>query len=137
MKNVSKILWFSLVILGSMLAYVYAQASESTEKYISEQEAIEKAKLYCEQTHSPSQKEPDNFNTKLIQCGQVLEATGWTACSEAEKSPDMMVWYVSMQGLWLHWGPVPADGPHTPISFTSCTVLMEAGSGQMLVLGSN
>lgn len=72
---------------------------------IDKQTAIEKAQLYCEQTHSTPQKTPHNINAKLLACNEVKKQTGLDACDTRFNFPNLKVWFVSMNGLWFYQGP--------------------------------
>jgi hypothetical protein len=100
-------------------------------QFIDKQAAIELAQNYCVQSNAYPQKEPHNINSKLLVCGDLEEQTGWNACNTRHALQGLKVWYVSMEGQWLIYGPPNANGTNSaPIPFTHCSVLMDAITGE-------
>ncbi|MBE0669821.1 MAG: hypothetical protein IH588_04465 [Anaerolineales bacterium] len=133
MNKIFKLLLVIFVVLGAVSAYFLL----TQEKYIDKKTAIEQAQLSCMEVHSQPQEEPYNIEAKLIKCADVVAQTGWNGCSiDGYHSSDSMVWFVSMDGLWFHWGPPAEDGTNAPIAMTKCQVLIDAKSGHMFALRS-
>lgn len=130
-------IWIVLLYLLTSCVVVTNDLPATPRQYIDEQGAIVQAKLHCEQAHSTSQEVEHNIEAKLLACKEVPEKTGWNACDMGIHSPDIMVWFVSMNGLWFHYGPPNPDGTNSePIPFTECIVIIDAGTGALFQLGS-
>ncbi len=128
MKKILKPILFVLVALGIILAYIFLMQEKSI--YINEQTAIENATLHCEQFHSVPLKEPRNIKAQLLSCSEFERQTGWDHCTRLGHSGDLMLWYVSMEGLWLHWGPPLEDGTVNPLELTTCEMIVDAKTGE-------
>lgn len=134
MKRFFNLLFVFLIVTG-IIVFIYFFAAR--DKYIDEKTAIENAKRYCSQYNDVPQEEPHNIETKKFKCEQVTEQIGWDTCDPRYRDPNAIVWYVSMEGLWLHYGPPNEDGTNSvPGLIRKCQVVMDASTGEMFSLRS-
>jgi len=99
------------------------------------QQAIDLAKLYCTETHSPPTEAEHNIVARLSTCKDINTVTNDPyICTNLPDTLD--VWLVTMEGTWLHWGPPPASGTPTPTTFKQCIVVINAQTGEMISLSS-
>jgi hypothetical protein len=127
-----KFIPFVVICLVSVIAIIYAFIAQ--DKYINKDTAIAQAQLSCNEVHSEPEEEPYNIEAKLVKCMDLEKLVGWSACKDGHPSADTMIWFVSMDGSWIHWGPEAEDGTNTPIRITRCQVIMDAKSGGMFEL---
>lgn len=119
---------YVLLILISLFISLFLAGRNS---FIDKQAAIERAQLYCAQTHSEPKETPHNFKAELLACSEAEKQTAMK-CTSSTK-----VWLVLMDGLWFHQGPPNADSTNSaPITYTKCSVLMNAATGEMIALSS-
>ena len=104
--------------------------SPTIKGVIDVQQAMDLAKNYCAQIHS-QQEAPRNILAGLITCKAV---TFPDICNQ--QPDDLRVWFITMDGSWLHWGPPPESGTPTPIVFKHCNVVINAQTGEMISISS-
>ncbi len=114
---------------------------------ITREKAIELAMGWCLGPHLVLVGEPENVRARLMSLRQAIELTKTLGnANTSSRSLDSRVWLVEMDGLFqLQGGPLPtgtpigwtgtAAPPHTPQPFRgSCTVILDADSGKMIVI---
>ncbi len=131
-KYILYALVFSAILLLATAVFVIFHRGQN----ISEQTAIEKAKAYCAQIHSPPQQPEHDIQATLMTCDEAL-AQGWNACDPSSQPGPVMVWLVTMNGLWVHAGPPQANGSPTSLTVTDCAVTMDAVTGELFSIRSN
>ncbi len=137
--NLAKSRWQVSKIVPFLLTLVLLTAcNEGTKQdiqrlisgFLTEQAAIEKAINYCQTLGTP-QETPHNFIAEFSTCQDVKDRLPH-ACDQ--RPPDLKVWFVTMDGIWLHSPLPPASGSPVPIPFNRCQVLMNAQTGERLQL---
>ena len=120
---------FSLLTI--LLLFGCARESRVTDNSISKQEAIDIALKITSMSRpeiSGSQVTPSNVHAEQMTLGEATKrirenndvATGYT--------PDMLVWFVTMDGIWLDEFPRPKDLP-TPEPYQHFIVIIDAKTG--------
>ena len=129
---------YALLIIIGLSLLLLVRNLYINNQFIDKQAAIELAQNYCAQSNADPREEPRNINSKLLVCGDVEEQTGWNACNMRLHLQGLKVWYVSMEGHWLIYGPPNADGTNSaPIPVTHCSVLMDAITGEPFAVGNH
>jgi len=120
---------FSLLTI--LLLSGCTKESRITDNGISEQEAIDAALKSASMPRpeiSGSQVAPSNIHAEPMTLGEATKrisknndiATGYTS--------DMLVWFVTMDGIWLDEFPRPTDSP-TPVPYQHFIIIVDAKSG--------
>ena len=94
---------------------------------ISREQAIGLAELYCAEANSLPKENPSNVEASLLTEKEAqYQLHGYNVGFSNEP-----VWLVSMDGMWKHEGPVPANETVVPLLFRQCAVIIDAKSGEM------
>jgi hypothetical protein len=98
---------------------------------ISREQAIGLAELYCAQVNSLPRENPTNIEAHLM-----TETEARIRLHNDNKSfPINGVWLVSMDGMWEHTGPPSSpNATSIPLLFKHCNVIINAKTGEMIVL---
>jgi len=108
-----------------------ALESRTTNNGISEQEAID-ATLKIVSTGQPevsgSQVTPFNVHAEQMSLGEAIKRISERGEVGAGDNPNMLVWLVSMDGVWLDEFPRPADLP-TPEPYRHALIIIDAKTG--------
>ena len=113
-----------------------AQKPHVPGKVISQQEAVDAA-LKIASLFKPklsgSQAPPSNIHAEQMTLGEAMKHIGENNNIGTGYTPDMLVWLVTMDGIWLDDFPRPTDLP-TPEPYRHCTVIIDAGTGLQIEL---
>jgi hypothetical protein len=103
-----------------------------TNGEISREQAIGLAELYCTSVNgSRNQTNPSNVEAYHLTEKEAEERLNVDQLSTAT----VMVWLVSMDGLWEHvGGPVAPNPETTPLIFRHCNVIINAETADLVVL---
>ncbi len=102
-----------------------------TDNGISEQEAIDaalKIVLTSQPEISGSQVTPSNIHAEQMTLGEATKRISKRDNVAAGYSPDMLVWLVSMDGIWLDEFPRPENFP-TPEPYQHAFIIIDAKTG--------
>ena len=130
-------LWrFLLLTLAIALLIGCAQNPHVPGKVISQQEAVDAALKIAsvfrpELSGSPAP--PSNIHAEQMTLGEAMKHIGENNNIGAGYTPNMLVWFVTMDGIWLDDFPRPTDLP-TPEPYRHCTVIIDAGTGLQIEL---
>lgn len=107
--------------------------TESTELYISKQEAIdvalESASMSRPET-SGLQKKPSNINAEQMTLDEAVKRIHKNDQSATAYDPNMTVWFVTLEGLWLGEMSAPGIVPTPePIAYHHYAIIMDAKTG--------
>ena len=112
--------WQCLISLTILLLSGCAQESRVTDNSISKQEAIDIA-LNIASTSQPeisgSQVTPSNVHAEQMTLGEAIKRIRENSDVATGYTPDMPVWLVTMDGIWLNEMklPRPTDLPATDL----------------------
>ena len=136
MAQFKRYIAYALLILIFLLLLFAAHNLYVDHRIINEQTAIARVRRQCMNIFSASeQQDPYNIKAELFSCSEAAAQIPGSACNRF--SPDVKVWIVSMDGLWFHYGPPSEDGSSgAPIQIHSCHALMDAKTGDIILLSS-
>jgi len=108
-----------------------ANGSNPTNEGISEQEAIDAALKSAAMSRpeiSGSQANPSSVQAEQMSLGEAVRRIDENSSVATGYSPDMLVWLVTMDGIWLDEFPRPTDLP-TPEPYQHFIIIIDAKSG--------
>src|SRR5262245_3505413 len=108
-----------------------SKGSSTTKDRISEQEAIDTALKSASVSRleiSGSQVTPSNVHAERMTLGEAVKRIDEKNSVAAGYSPDMLVWLVTMDGVWLDGFPRPTDLP-TPEPYQHFIIILDAKTG--------
>ena len=125
-------IWQYLFSLLTILLYSgCAKESRITDNGISQQEAIDtalKSALMSRPEISGSQVAPSNIHADQMTLGEATKRINGNNDVATGYTPDMLVWFVTMDGIWLDEFPRPTDLT-TPEPYHHFMVIIDAKSG--------
>src|SRR5215212_10902308 len=108
-------IWTCLFMLFMVLLFSgCANGSNPTNEGISEQEAIDAALKSAAMSRpeiSGSQANPSSVQAEQMSLGEAVRRIDENSSVATGYSPDMLVWLVTMDGIWLDEFPRPTDLP--------------------------
>ena len=120
---------FSLLTI--LLLFGCARESRVTDNSISKQEAIDIALKITSMSRpeiSGSQVTPSNVHAEQMTLGEAIKRISENSDVASGYTPDMLVWLVTMDGVWLDEFPRPSDLP-TPEPYQHSTIIIDAKTG--------
>ena len=125
-------IWTCLFMLFMVLLFSgCANGSNPTNEGISEQEAIDAALKSAAMSRpeiSGSQANPSSVQAEQMSLGEAVRRIDENSSVATGYSPDMLVWLVTMDGIWLDEFPRPTDLP-TPEPYQHFIIIIDAKSG--------
>ncbi len=119
----------------SALAAALVLPACAVDTLLSDEEAIQialdQARVGASEI-SAAQAEPNNIQAEPMTFAEAAERLTGSATVGRGDDPDMTVWLVTMDGLWLDEFPRPAGVP-TPEPFHRYTVVVDALTGGVLM----
>ena len=107
------------------------QASNAPGKGLNQQQAIEAALKIAAMSQpeiSGAQVTPFNVHAELMALGQAIKRIQENNRVDAGSDPEMLVWLVTMDGLWLDEFPLPTGMP-TPEAYHHFSIIIEQKTG--------
>ena len=123
--------WQCLISLTILLLSGCAQESRVTDNSISKQEAIDIALKIASMSQpemSGSQVTPSNVHAEQTTLGEAIKRIRENSDVATGYTPDMPVWLVTMDGIWLDEFPCPTDLP-TPEPYRHFIIIIDAKTG--------
>jgi hypothetical protein len=108
-----------------------SQESNTSNEGIRKQEAIDSALKSVSMSRpemSGSQVTPSNVHAEQMTLGEAVKRIDKNNSVAAGYSPDMLVWFVTMDSIWLDEFPRPTDLP-TPEPYRHFFIIIDAKSG--------
>src|SRR5215212_4185543 len=108
---------FWTLLFALLIVVVFSgrsKVSNITQKGMSEQEAIDAALKSAAMSRpeiSGSQVNPSNVQAEQMSLGEAVRRIDENSSVATGYSPDMLVWLVTMDGIWLDEFPRPTDLP--------------------------
>ena len=122
--------YLSALFVVLLLPGCPAQSNTAHEE-ISEQEAMDvalKSASISRPELSGSQVTPSNIQAEQITLGEAVKRIDENNSVPAGYSPNILVWLVTMDGIWLDEYPRPIDLP-TPEPYRHFIIIIDAKSG--------
>lgn len=126
--------WKMIFALGLIFLMSCWGTVASSDGYISEEEAIDAALEIAMMTQpelSSSQEEPSNIIAEQLTLGEAVKKVNEKNEPAVGYDSNMIVWLVSMDGIWLDEFPKPGDFP-TPMPYHHYFVILDAKTGQTI-----
>ena len=123
--------WQCLISLTILLRSGCAQETRVTDNGISKQEAIDIALKIASMSRpemSGSQVTPSNVHAEQMTLGEAIRRIRENSDVPTGYAPDMFVWLVTMDGVWLDEFPRPTDLP-TPEPYRHFIIIIDAKTG--------
>ena len=120
---------FSLLTI--LLLSGCAKESRATDNGISQQEAIDTALKIVSMSRpeiSGSQVPPFNVHAEQMTLGEATKRISENNDVASGYTPDMLVWLVTLDGVWLDEFPRPSDLP-TPEPYRHSAIIIDAKTG--------
>jgi hypothetical protein len=125
-------IWQYLVALITILLLTgCVKESRITDHGISKQEAIDAALKMASLPRpeiSGSQVTPSNVNAEKMTLGEATKRISGSNDVATGYARDMLVWFVTMDGIWLDEFPRPTDLP-TAVPYQHFIIIIDAKSG--------
>ena len=105
--------------------------SEPSDSYVSKQAAIDAALEIASIPRpeiSGSQVKPSNIKAEQMTLNEAVKHKNPSNEVAVGYDPNMMVWFVTMEGVWLDEFPRPEDFP-TPVPYHHYSVILDAKTG--------
>jgi hypothetical protein len=119
------------VLCMALLFSGCSKGSNTINDGISEEKAIDaalKSAAISRPEMSGSQVTPSNVHAEQMTLSGAVKRIDESNSVAAGYSPDMVVWLVTMDGLWLNEFPRPTDVP-TPEPYQHLIIIIDATSG--------
>jgi hypothetical protein len=126
--------WRAVFTLGLIFLMSCKGSFTSSDVYISKEEAIDAALENAMMTQpeiSGPQEKPSNINAEQMTLAEAVKKINEQNEPAAGYDSNMMVWFVSMDGIWLDEFPRPADFP-TPAPYRHYVVIVDAKTAQTI-----
>ena len=126
--------WKIISALGLFFLMSCKGAATSSDGYISKEQAIDAALEIATMTQpelSGSQEKPSNINAEQTTLGEAVKKINQKNEPAVGYDSNMIVWLVSMDGIWLDEFPKPADFA-TPMPYHRYFVILDAKTGQTI-----
>lgn len=125
------------VVLALTLAMIFLVSCrplpETSDSYIGEQEAIDAALEIASMSHpeiSGPQVEPYSISAQQITLAEAVKRINEKNQVSAGADPKMIVWFVTMDGLWLGEMTAPGVSPTPePVPYHHYTIILDAKTG--------
>lgn len=104
---------------------------KESQSYISKQEAIDVALEIASSPRpeiSGAQITPHNVIAQQMTFDEAVKKINQNHEVPSGQNPNMIVWYVTMEGVWYDEFPRPEDFP-TPIPYHRYTIILDAKTG--------
>ena len=121
--------WAYCLVL--LIVLLFSGCSKASNKGISEQKAIDAALKSASMSRpemSGSQVTPSNVHADQMTLGEAVKRIDENDDVAARYSPDMLVWLVTMDGIWLDEFPRPTGLP-TPEPYRHFFMILDEKSG--------
>ena len=128
-KNVTWTHVFAILMV--LLLSGCSKESNTADEGISKQEAINAALKSASMSRpeiSGSQVTPSNVHAEEMTLGEAVKRINENNGVAAGYSPDLLVWLVTMDGVWLDEFPRPTDLP-APEPYQHFIIIIDAKSG--------
>jgi hypothetical protein len=122
---------YLLVLFMFLFLSGCSKESNTLDESISEQEAIGAALKSASMSHpeiSGSQVAPSNVHAEQMTLGEAVNHIDENNSVAAGYSTEMLVWLVTMDGIWLDEFPRPRDLP-APEPYRHFFIIIDAKSG--------
>ena len=119
--------------LAVILLTSCASATQNLKSYISKQEAIDAAAEVASTSQpeiSRAQKEPSNIRAEQMTLLEAVKKISKDNQPAAGYDPNMIVWFVTMDGLWLNEMEAPGlTPPAEPAPYHHYAIIIDAKNG--------
>jgi hypothetical protein len=112
---------------------------KESQSYINKQEAIDMALEIASSPHpeiSGAQITPHNINAQQMTFDEAVKKLNENNEVPSGQDPNMIVWYITMEGIWQDEFPRPEDFP-TPTAYHRYTIILDAKTGLYLEISAS